>query len=530
MAGGITFGQLRVKCRFKLLKVLECGIHAVYGEHIRAEIRAEVKRTEAEAALTDISEDGMIIFGGKEDDNGGMVEEILFAGVIRTAEITVEGEYAVLSLQAVSYTCKMDIEKKSRSFQNLSMTYMEAAEGIVREYGGRLVWNLPDRPLDGPLIQYKETDYMFLGRMLSHMGRRFTAGDSLSGIYLHAGVRDGNCTGDMELKEYKYSTELFCGRTAKKRQEKRKRGYRIEDTGFLRVGDSVRIQGNMFYVMEAHTSFTGGVLKCDCLVFPLECFRTERLQAETLKGAVLTGKVLETGQELVKLHLDIDRIQPAAEAYEFPWKPITGNLMYCMPEAGTKAALYFGRPEEAEAAVIYSIRENGEECGETADFHDRYFTSDGGRRRYLKPSEMGLLNLPGRNGEVALKDGAVLDVKTIRQMSILAEGQVQMTGKKVILSTPKEATLVRKDLLSPTVINLCNAFDAIGKKGNFAAAPQEVKKKKKRAMPSQTAEEYPMDGLAGCILSSIPAEDFGSEIMEKAAGSMPAVSRLVTGK
>lgn len=526
MAGEITFGQLRAKCRFDLLTILECGIHAVYGEHTRAEIRAVVNRKEAEAALTDIAEESIEILSMDSGNDGDAVARILFAGVIEGAEITEEGKYATISLRAVSRTWKMDIEKKSRSFQKVSMTYREAAEEIMREYGGNLIWNIPDKQLEYPMIQYKETDYDFLRRMLRRMGRGLTAEDCAIGAYVHAGIRDGSYKGEIKIKEYIHSLIPFCGKAVGGPQEERQRGYRMEDMGFMRVGDSMRIQGKLFYVMEVHAVSVGNVLKCDCLVFPQKCFEAERIPAKTLRGAVLTGKVLETGQERVKLHLDIDKEQAVAEAYEFPWKPITGNLMYCMPEVGTKAALYFDRSEEKDAAVIYSIRENGEWCRETADYNDRYLTTDGGRRMYLKPSEMGLLNMPEQNARIELKDGAVLNMKTGHKISILAEGQVQMKGKRVTLIAPKEATLVRKDLIAPTVINMCNAFDAIGKMGNFAAAPQVIEKKRKKTAPSQKAEKYVLSNATENILSNIPADDVDSPIMEQVVGSMPTISRM----
>ena len=325
---------------------------------------------------------------------------------------------------------------------------------------------------------------------------------------------------------HRYDVVPFRSGQGDRLQEGRRRGYRIADAGFWHVGDAVRVMGKLFYVMEVRAVSRGGILECVCHVFPGQCFGTERIPAESLRGVMLEGKVLETEGETVKLHLDMDRVQPVSGAYAFPWKPITGSLMYCMPETGTRAALYFPSAGEQGAAVVRSVRENGERCGETADYNDRYFTTDGGRRMYLKPSEMGFAGMPGRNAEVALKDGSVLDMRTVNRLSLLAEGQVQMKGRKVTLSTPKEATLVRKDLLSPTVINMCNAFDAIGKKGNFAAAPQVAEKKRRKLPPVQTAEEYPMDGLAEVILSNIPAADFGGGDMEAVAGCMPVISRL----
>ena len=303
-------------------------------------------------------------------------------------------------------------------------------------------------------------------------------------------------------------------------------GYEIADVDHMEAGDMLQVHGRNLYVMESRSVLADNMLNCTCKVFPKECFEAEKLPTDTLRGTVITGTVLETGQEKVKLHLDIDKEQAKEEDYPFSWKPITGNLFYCMPETGTKAALYFDKNDEDDTRVIYNVRTNGEECGELADYNDRYFTTDERKRMYLKPSEMGLLNMEEQNAEIAIKDASLLNMKTNNQISILAEGQVELKGKEVTFTAPKEATLVRKDILSPTVINMCNAFDAIGCTGNFAStAPQVAEKKRKAAVPGQKMEVYSLNGVVDSILSNIPADDLGNPIMEAVAGSMPVISK-----
>lgn len=513
MADRITVGHLQVKSRFTFLSILHCRIHARYGEHTVAEITGTVKGSEAMTVLSNAAEDGIEIFSRNE--NG--VEEMLFNGVVECAELEEEGQYASLSLRALSHTWKMDIERKSRSFQDLSMTYRDVAEKIIPGYDAELSWQLPDRPLTQPLIQYQETDFGFLKRIFSHLGESITPTDLREKACFCAGVRNGNHIGRIDLNQKAHSI-LLC-------RDKKQTGYRIEGMGTVRVGDVLSIQGRAFYVMEAETVFRQNDLNCICTVFPKRCFEVERIPADTLKATVMTGKVLESKQETVRLHLEIDDGQPADTAYDFPWKPITGNMLYCMPEKGTKAALYFAEDEEGSGAVIYNVRENGEECSETADCNDRYFTSVHNKRMYLKPSEAGFLNMAGRNAEMMLKDGSFVQVKSSHQISILAEGQVKLKGRKLHITAPKEATLVKRDILSPTVINLCNAFDAIGATGNFTAVPETVGKKRKKAEGGQELEKYSMDGLVEDVLSNIPADDMGSPFMEAVAASMPVVSR-----
>lgn len=94
MSDKITLGNLRIRCRFPVVTVEQCRIHAECGRHTEAEIVCIVKGNEAETVITQTGEDTLEIVGRKEDGK----EEILFSGVIRRLELDEEGDYASLRL------------------------------------------------------------------------------------------------------------------------------------------------------------------------------------------------------------------------------------------------------------------------------------------------------------------------------------------------------------------------------------------------------------------------------------------------
>ena len=526
MADKITYEQLRISCRFTFLTIHKCCIKSKYGEHTSAAVSGIVKGESVKTDLMDISNEKLEIFSQNKDGS----RKLLFTGVVRNIRLKEEGQYAILHVNAVSYTWKMDIERKSRSFQNLSLTYQDVVQAVAGEYAANVRWNIEDRPLQYPLIQYQETDYNFLKRIVSHLQGKIAPESSSPGteVSFYAGMREGNNRGNIDLRQYVHTILPYKDKNRKEAGRKKQQiGYEIADMDYMEVGDRLQIQGRNLYVMETESVLEDNMLNCTCRVFPQECFEAGRIPADALRGTVITGTVLESGQEKVKLHLDIDREQAASEAYRFSWKPITGNLFYCMPEVGSKAALYFDKNDENNTKVIYNVRTNGDVCEELADYNDRYFTSDNGKRMYLKPAEIGLLNMTGQNAEMAIKDASLLHMRTSNQISVLAEGQVELKGKEVTFMAPKETTLVRKDILSPTVINMCNAFDAIGCTGNFTSTvPQVEEKKRKTAIPSQKVEVYSLNGVVDNILSNIPADDLGNPIMQAVAGSMPVISKI----
>jgi hypothetical protein len=525
----IVSGRLHIRSRFFFLTIHTCRIHAKYGRHTEAEVSGIVKGNEVRGVLTNLAREQIEVIA--EDATGR--EEILFAGILKSVEYKEEGQYATLHIRACSYTWKMDIGRRSRSFQDRMMTYRDVAESVVREYGASMSWEVPDRQLTHPLVQYQETDYCFLRRILSHLGTDVISIDRQEGIKFRAGLADGMAERRIDLDSVHYSVLPFRNRIACENRPAPyimgdcQYGYEVRGLDRAEIGNRFSIYGCVYHVMETVAEAKGGFFTCTCRVFPTQCFEAERIPADTLKGVTLSGRVLQTGKEMVRLHLDIDREQNAATAWDLPWRPLTGNLLYCMPERGTKAAAYFDKDEEDNITVIYNIRENGETCGELADCHDRYFTADNGRKLYLKPTEMGLLNKKEENAQLTLQDGTLLQAKTCNKMSVLAEGQVELRGKQVILQAAKEATLVRRDLVNPAVINLCNAFDSTARESGFKVAVPEVGGKKRKSPAARQAALYPDGRLVSAVLGNIPDQAGDNArlnpAMESILDSMPLI-------
>lgn len=178
-----------------------------------------------------------------------------------------------------------------------------------------------------------------------------------------------------------------------------------------------------------------------------------------LSGVSLQGTVLETKAEEVKLHLLIDVEQDTGTAYWYPWVPETGNLMYCMPEVGTRVVLYFGSEEENSARCIRCVRT--QEAGEIQDPTRRLFTTQDQKRLALEPQSMALQAQNVSGLQMQLADGQGVSLNGHKDVSVLAGGNVNIKGSKVNISAPQEISLVK---LGAGALNMSNRFDAVGVK------------------------------------------------------------------
>lgn len=185
---------------------------------------------------------------------------------------------------------------------------------------------------------------------------------------------------------------------------------------------------------------------------------------EKISGMSLQATVLGTSKETVKLKLDIYKGWDPGGAYPYPWRPETGNLMYCMPQVGTRVALYFPNMDEKQALVNSCVRTNGTSCQRMSDPSKRALVTEHGKEMLLYPEEVGFLG--GSNGAVNLSDENGIIISTDKKILIV--------GQSILFDAPivnwrtiqGEFQLGTVDIEAGSIISsivLSNAFDILSK-------------------------------------------------------------------
>ncbi len=60
----------------------------------------------------------------------------LFSGIVQNIKTTNENGIYCIEIQALTSSSKLDIKEKSRSFQNVNMTYDDLIKEIIKDYSG----------------------------------------------------------------------------------------------------------------------------------------------------------------------------------------------------------------------------------------------------------------------------------------------------------------------------------------------------------------------------------------------------------
>lgn len=369
----------------------------------------------------------------------GESSELLFAGIIEKLVCHKEGGLLNVLICGISETAKLDREKRKQSFQKAEMPYRQVAQEVIQNaQKTELVWNIrDDKSIGTPLIQYEETDWEFLMRMASHFHEVLIPVMQNCKPKLHFGM----CTGreqegdGLEILGNGFDGSYYqngCYESGMPRTESLY--IKVKSKENWQMGDFLLYEGRRYQVYSRRILFEQGELFFICQLGMRGTFYTKRTDNLALAGVRLEGTIRKTEEESVYMQLDID----GEERADFPWiwAPETNNLSYCMPEVGTKAVLYLPTREEKDGRTILAAVHNADNARFT-DVQKREFAT-------LYRKKIGLysdrLFAEGADGtvSVSMEDSSGIQIKSQTGISLLADGEIFLTGKKIDAFTPVE--------------------------------------------------------------------------------------------
>ena len=417
----IEYADLQFISAFAMEKILDFQTWEDPGEHARGNFRLLLSENG-----TDInSMNAPIQLLGQGNTAGA-----LFSGYPEKVEIKEERGYRIADIQAVSGTILLDQKKSNRVFQKKVQTYMGIASAVTADTDhSACILPGSDMRTGGTLIQYQETDWRFLKRMASQLGLPLVPDTSYYYPRFYLGLPEGE---KRELGEIISCDLCFDGRyyaVSGKCLVDREDFicYDVVTRTSLSLGDRVTYEGRELLVSRKKTELAGG-----------EVIFTYRLAGNSYTwvpwednpdytGMSFVGSIVGTQGEQVEVAFDIDKTAAGGNRYGFA--PATGNLMYCMPQKGTKTSLYIGNGDEAQGIATGCIRTNGSTCEGTGSPEKKSFRSEHGKGMDLYPQSMGLDG--GETGKITFEDETGTTIESNGGLVLMAKEGIRlesMTG------------------------------------------------------------------------------------------------------
>lgn len=295
--------------------------------------------------------------------------------------------------------------------------------------GGHVICTIgSDKKLNQPVIQFEESTWQFAKRLASHLGSCVIPDMETGNPNLWFGMRKGRKIPDFSKEQYTVKiTHNSCGEKASEIC------YQAESREFYKIGDQTTFLDEMVTIVEVSARLEQGELLFTYLLEREHV--TEPVYQEKFAGLSLSGRILNTKDELIQVALDIDNNSSTGDHY-YPWYPKTGNVLYAMPEKGAGIELYFPNSDEKNGFITDCFPEKKKKrvC------EDRCFVLGDGNFIQMFDSLLCFSKDGGQS--VSLSDGSIA-IGTSRQLQLLAEGKVQLRAKRINVNSEDEISIYK---------------------------------------------------------------------------------------
>ncbi|WP_173682201.1 contractile injection system protein, VgrG/Pvc8 family [Clostridium saccharoperbutylacetonicum] len=379
----------------------------------------------------------------------------LFNGIIKNIKVITEGYVYKLFIEAKSFDYTMDIQKKKRDFQNINMTTHELIDEVMKAYSkANYDINIPNEPIGEFILQYNETDYEFLKRIVSRYNQCLICAMELQEIHLHLGTPEIPVESKTSIVNYKVSKAIEEYNDIKNNDiadalETDFITYQIRTQEIFNLGENFTFKNKQFYIKSANYTMEGANLENIYELRVKTGLKSKRLYNMNVIGISINGSILEVQRDKVKVKLEISSDIDTSTAYWFPYATVAaspdGGGWYCMPEVGERIRLNCPTKDESRAFVVNAIDshegKSGSEAGgdRMSNPDNKSLKTDSGQEVKFTPSGI-VIECSGGQASVNLNNDGTVDVvgqnniniACAQKLSLRAENEITISAQKSV--------------------------------------------------------------------------------------------------
>ncbi|WFA85694.1 hypothetical protein [Paenibacillus amylolyticus] len=370
----IGYEQLRLYWPYKVQWLEEIRITRQINEHANLYISGVIPEEDGPGILH-VQAEGEPIVLRQLDEMGKSVRR-LFHGVMTSLTVHLVGGIYRFELEAISNTYQMDIEISERAFQNRAMSYGELVKYVMKAYTySDVIDNVTENTQLGELVlQYRETDWMFLRRLASRFGTVLVPEVTAASPKLFFGLPMGKLWKWPLDRPYHVKKEMghlnWHGDEQHRYMMQDPKGtqgaliYTMECYETYALGDKVELpDGKELTVTQAESRLESGLLMTTYRMMLEDHIRVPRSDLLDLIGLSLYGEVIRIIGDRVQMELYIEDGPIKAES-SCPYPLSTSYVaeghsgLYLMPEIGDTVELYIPGTRESKAYIRHAVPES----------------------------------------------------------------------------------------------------------------------------------------------------------------------------
>lgn len=414
------------------ISINECMMTAGLGEHSELQLTLLVEN-EQQLVYEHVEMKEISLYLEQGED-----QQTLFQGIITQVQVTCYADISYAHVIAKSRSYLLDITRKSRSFQDHSMKYSELLQEVFNDYEVvRCQMAFEDQEIGGLIVQYEETDWVFLKRILSQLEHTLTGTAQNQGICLYAGIPDQDKY-SIKYKQLQMQKDLrpyyYLKANHQQPMDVYYTSYTIESYDYCKLFDQIKIDSHYFSIFQARYYVLREEWKAVYqLRHPLGL--KQKIQYPYhLIGTALKGKITNRDKDMVQVHLEIDGEKTDRDCYWFPYSTISaapnGSGWYCMPEIGDAVRIYFPTklPDQAialNAIGMYGMPEAGQD--RMADTRRIYFSTKQNKELILDDNQIRIA-INGGATSLTMETGGTIRMQAEHNIGLIGNDSLQLTA------------------------------------------------------------------------------------------------------
>ena len=374
--------------------------------------------------------------------NNGGGQKVMFSGMLLHSSMKRKGAYIYLTAEAVDFTYQMDVKKHIRSFQNTGEAVHSLMDAVTQAYPGCVnLKYVKNAPLGQIMMQYEETDWEFLRRLLTMFHARLYPSVLLEAPCFMSGFPSDD--GDAKIREtfFTSGTDFFHYETIKANasggvMQQQYLVCNAESYEILHLGTKLKYRGNSWLVGSVRREMREGlVVSTYKLVQPeMEILEVER--SRMLPGISVDGKIKAVTRNKVQVIMGRDENKRTAGMYWFPYSTVAGSSggsgWHCMPEVGEPIRVYFPTWNDKEAYVISSLsgQTRGNKSGGGMNPAVRHISTAQGNTVTMT-GDGTTISSPGGSGSVSMSTSGDLVISAAVSLSMCAGSKISFSANEI---------------------------------------------------------------------------------------------------
>jgi hypothetical protein len=355
--GGIKMRDNVITCdKFDFISIQEVKVRKAVNEHATFYIRGHVSEGN-DAYVLRSSASERVKFNALDPTEG---QKELFNGFINDIDMNIENDMSILTLSLLSGSALMDIDLKTRTFQDSQMTYKNVTKRMS-EGSDNFTFAWPTdggKNIGSMTAQYKETDWNYAKRLAGRLGTVVVPNYLLGEPYISIGMTNKDKPEQKGIDVISYSikkgtSEYRASKPSGGYTERDAISYVVKSRDIFDLCDKVPFMGHTLFVYAIDTFYDGNELVHYYTLKEQSGFYTKNLFNEDLIGATLSGtvKAIQNDEVQVEVNGDVSQTNHKWFPYATPFTQPKGSGWYFMPEAGDEIRLQFPSEKEHDAYV-----------------------------------------------------------------------------------------------------------------------------------------------------------------------------------